>query len=94
VVVLGAVMLDIYRTKKSSEVRILSDSDKYKEEMLAKISQLKAKESVADIADKKALQSELADLRREMRTQYRTLRREEKAQRAALRKKEKEFSKK
>jgi ribose transport system permease protein len=93
VVVLGAVMLDIYRTKKSSEVRILSEADRYKEEMLLRISQLKAEMTSADPATKTALEKKLAKLRLEMHTQYRVLKREEKAQRAALRKREKEFLK-
>ncbi|MBJ2355991.1 MAG: ABC transporter permease [Sphaerochaeta sp.] len=93
VVVLGAVMLDIYRTKKSSEVRILSESDRYKEEMLLKISQLKAELSSADPAAKTEIEKKLAELRLEMRAQYRALRREEKTHRAELRKKEKAFVK-
>jgi ribose transport system permease protein len=86
-------MLDIYRTKKSSEVRILSEADRYKEEMLLRISQLKAEMTSADPATKTALEKKLAKLRLEMHTQYRVLKREEKAQRAALRKREKEFLK-
>lgn len=79
IVVLGAVMLDIYRTKKSTEVRILSASDRYRQEMLFKLSQLQGEEAAA--------------LKVEMNKEYRRLRREEKLQRAALRKQEKEFEK-
>ncbi len=77
VVVLGAVMLDIYRTKKSTEVRILSASDRYRQEMLLKLSQLQGDEAAA--------------LKIEMNKEYRRLKREEKEQKAALRKQEKEF---
>ena len=79
IVVLGAVLLDIYRTKKATEVRILTASDRYRQEMLLKISQLQGEEAAA--------------LKVEMNKEYRRLRREEKLQRAALRKQEKEFEK-
>ncbi len=77
VVVLGAVLLDIYRTKKSTEVRILSASNRYRQEMLLKLGQLQGDEAAA--------------LKIEMNKEYRRLKREEKEQKAALRKQEKEF---
>lgn len=80
VVVLGAVMLDIYRTKKATEVRILKPSAQYKEEMLKKIAAMTAKE-------------EIAVAKAEMRKTYAKMKREEKAEAAALRKEEKGFEK-
>lgn len=80
VVVLGAVMLDIYRTKKSTEVRILTPSAQYKEEMLKKI---------AAMTDK----AEIASTKADLRSTYARMKREEKAEAAALRKEEKGFEK-
>jgi ribose transport system permease protein len=80
VVVLGAVMLDIYRTKKSTEVRILSPSAKYKEEMMQKIT--------AEASPEKA-----NALKAEMKHTYAKMKREEKAEATALRKAEKGFEK-
>ncbi len=37
VVVLGAVLLDIYRTKRATEVRVLAPSAKFKAEVMEKI---------------------------------------------------------
>ncbi|WP_422479513.1 ABC transporter permease [Pleomorphochaeta sp. DL1XJH-081] len=80
VVVLGAVMLDIYRTKKSTEVRILSPSAKYKEEMMQKIAAESSPEKVNA-------------LKAEMKQTYAKMKREEKAEATALRKAEKGFEK-
>lgn len=79
IVVLGAVLLDIYRTKKATEVRILTASDRYRQEMLLKISQVQGEEA--------------AFLKAEMNKEYRRLRHEEKVQRNLLRKQEKDFEK-
>ena len=79
IVVLGAVLLDIYRTKKATEVRILTASDRYRQEMLLKISQVQGEEA--------------AVLKAEMNKEYRRLRHEEKVQRNLLRKQEKDFEK-
>jgi ribose transport system permease protein len=80
VVVLGAVMLDIYRTKKSTEVRILTPSAQYKEDMLVKIGNATSSEQAAS-------------LKAEMRQTYAKMRREEKSEAAKLRREEKGFVK-
>ena len=80
VVVLGAVMLDIYRTKKSTEVRILTPSAQYKGDMLVKIGNATSSEQAAS-------------LKAEMRQTYAKMRREEKSEAAKLRREEKGFVK-
>ncbi|MDD3942337.1 MAG: ABC transporter permease [Sphaerochaetaceae bacterium] len=93
VVVLGAVLLDIYRTKKSTEVKILAPSDSYKEEMLMRIAQLKTEEVSADASRKETIRAQVASVKAEMQREYRRMKAEEKAQREELRKKEKAFEK-
>ncbi len=84
VVVLGAVLLDIYRTKKSTEVKILAPSAKYKSEVMERIAELKA-EGTPD-SDQK-----IAQLKNEMQNTYASMVKQEKEERAALKKQEKEF---
>ncbi len=84
VVVLGAVLLDIYRTKRATEVRIVAPSAKYKTEMLEKITALKA-EAAPDA------QQKIAQLKSELNETYSVMVKKEKAERAALKKQEKEF---
>lgn len=93
VVVLGAVLLDIYRTKKSTEVRILSPSAKYKEDMQVRIAQLKTEEANADAGRKATLQAQIASAKAELNKTYAKMKRDEKAQAVALRKEEKGFEK-
>lgn len=93
VVVLGAVLLDIYRTKRSTEVRILSPSAKYKEDMQVRIAQLKTEEANADAGRKATLQAQIASAKTELNKTYTKMKRDEKAQAAALRKEEKGFEK-
>ena len=58
VVVIGAVLLDIYRNKKASEVRILAPSDMYKERTVRKINSLKQDGKTEEVA---ALKKELKE---------------------------------
>ena len=91
VVVLGAVMLDIYRTKKSTEVRILPPSAQYKEDMMEKLTVLKTQMASADFDEKATLRAQIVTLRSEMKKTYAQMKRAEKEEAAALRKEEKEF---
>ncbi|MGE4454730.1 MAG: ABC transporter permease [Sphaerochaeta sp.] len=91
VVVLGAVMLDIYRTKKSTEVRILSAADTYREETLVKLSALREQATTASETDKQAIEESIRSLKGELKREYRRLKKEEKKEKAALKKKEKAF---
>jgi len=85
VVVIGAVLLDIYRNKKASEVRLLTPADAYKTQVLDNIAGLKAQiaagESGTDIA---ALKTEISDAKRDLRTTYAKMRAEEKAEKARV----------
>lgn len=85
VVVLGAVLLDIYRTKRATEVRVLAPSAKFKAEVLEKITELKT--SGAPDAEAK-----IRELKRELNEKYASMVRQEKEERKALKKQEKEFS--
>lgn len=93
IVVLGAVLLDIYRIKRATEVRILSPSAQYKEEMRKKISELKARAAGADASGRTSLETQIATLKAETRRTYARMRSEEKAEVARLRREEKEFEK-
>ncbi|MBN2859959.1 MAG: ABC transporter permease [Sphaerochaetaceae bacterium] len=85
VVVLGAVLLDIYRTKRATEVRVLAPSAKFKTEALEKISELKA----SGTPDAEA---KISELKHELKVNYASMVRQEKEERKALKKQEKEFS--
>ncbi|MBN2655950.1 MAG: ABC transporter permease [Spirochaetales bacterium] len=78
VVVIGAVLLDIYRNKKASEVKIPSKSDLYKSEMLEKIRTLKSSLSGADGVKAGSLRAEIDAAKREMKKGYAHLKQEEK----------------
>jgi ribose transport system permease protein len=92
VVVIGAVLLDIYRNKKASEVRIQTAADQYREETLHNLDEMKqalAKET--DPEKKATLQKKIQKTKNEMNQKYKTLKKEEKDQRARLALEEKEF---
>ena len=89
VIVIGAVLLDMYRTKKASEVRIETAADVYKAEMSEKIasmkrelSSLKASGDRDKVAD---LQKEIAAARRELKATFAAKKAEEKAEQARIR---------
>ncbi|HNV18761.1 MAG TPA: ABC transporter permease [Rectinema sp.] len=89
VIVIGAVLLDMYRTKKASEVRIETAADMYKAEMSEKIasmkrelSSLKASGDRDKVAD---LQKEIAAARRELKATFAAKKAEEKAEQARIR---------
>jgi ribose transport system permease protein len=79
-VVIGAVLLDMYRNKRASEVRVLSPADQYRAEKLAEIRELKAAGKSSDAAA----------LKTEMKATYRRMRAEEKAELARLHQQERE----
>ncbi|HHT81697.1 MAG TPA: ABC transporter permease [Spirochaetales bacterium] len=93
VVVIGAVLLDIYRTQKATEVRLLTPADRYQEEQLGVIEGLKqelSKES--DTQKKSELKSKIRAVKQEMNSTYRKMKKEEKAEHARLALQEKEFA--
>lgn len=92
IVVIGAVLLDIYRNKKASEIKILTPAGKYKEEMKTRISQLK--ESLGQgSGDAGQTKKEIVRLKSEMRETYARLMKEEKEARLHQVEEEKEFLK-
>jgi len=94
VVVIGAVLLDIYRNKKASEVKILTAAGTYQVEMTLKIEELhKQIAHTSDMQHKGELSRQLAALRIEMKSTYIRMRQEEKDQLARLKAEEKEFEK-
>lgn len=75
VVVVGAVLLDIYRNKRASEVKILTAADSYRLEMMEKISAMKAKNTP---------QAEIHKVKTEMKINYAKIKKEEKAEKARI----------
>jgi ribose transport system permease protein len=88
VVVIGAVLLDMYRTKKTTEVRVLSPADTYKADMVALITEKQQQLSQAKTAgDQKltqSIQTEIQKLNREMKDTYKKMKSEEKAEAARI----------
>ncbi|POR01310.1 ABC transporter permease [Alkalispirochaeta sphaeroplastigenens] len=92
IVVIAAVLLDIYRTKKTSEVKVLTPADLYRADMQRKIDQ--AREALSSSGNdssegdgpggRQAGREEIQALQREMKETYRRMRREEKAQAARI----------
>lgn len=80
VVVIGAVLLDMYRTKKASEVKVVTPADQYRIDTVAKIEELK---SAGKDAEAEQLQSE-------MKRSYRRMKAEEKAEQARVAREERE----
>jgi ribose transport system permease protein len=93
VVVLGAVLLDIYRNKRATEVRILTPSDEYRNAMQIEIATLREQITLAPKQEKGHLRAQLRTLRFEVLHKYRAMRQEEREQANALKRQEKEFEK-
>jgi ribose transport system permease protein len=86
VVVIGAVLLDIYRNKKASEVKILTPADAYREEMLGKIEKLKEDLQLAgsDSAKGTSIKKQISEMKRSMNQEFRRLKAEEKVEKANI----------
>ncbi|MCK9547953.1 MAG: ABC transporter permease [Sphaerochaeta sp.] len=94
VVVIGAVLLDIYRVKRASEVRILSPAQQYREEMQSTIAMKTQDLAVlTEERDKALLKDEIARLKAQMGQVYRQMRGEERAEQKRQLAMEKEFEK-
>jgi ribose transport system permease protein len=88
VIVLGAVLLDMYRNRKASEVRIETAADVYRAEMLRKIAALKAEMPSVSKDGKRGqvdIEKEIAQAKAEMKATFARMKREEKAQQARIR---------
>jgi ribose transport system permease protein len=93
VIVIGAVLLDMYRTRKAAEVRIETPADLYRASMIEKITAMKREFSVLMVAGNRqqalALQAQIGAAQGEMRTTFARMKREEKAEQARIRAEEK-----
>lgn len=90
VVVILAVLLDIYKTNKASQEKVIPPSEVYKQSMSEKINDLKETLSTAP-ADKAAgIRDEIDALVKERNHTYSRMRAEEKAEAARVRRAEKE----
>ena len=88
VVVIGAVMLDIYRNEKASVVKIKTPSDVFKDTMADKINNLKKELAVAmgkdDRAGVSSIKDEIINLKKEFKHKYSDMKAEEKAEKARI----------
>ena len=84
VVVIGAVLLDLYRNKKASEVKILTPADSYRNTQLAKIDMMKDEMVGMKGSEAAGKRTEISKLRSEMNTEYRRMKKEEKADRKRI----------
>lgn len=89
VVVIGAVLLDMYRTRKATEVKLVRPSDRYKGSMLEKIAKLQKEKSEAKDAGNSERVSEITEeirsLKQEMRRNYAKMKADEKAEEKRIR---------
>lgn len=92
VIVIGAVLLDMYRNKKAAEVKILTPADRYKESMFEQIAALKQEMALHRSAGKSseaaAAETKLAALRAELKKTFAKMRAEEKSEQARIRNEE------
>ena len=97
IVVIGAVLLDIYRNQKASEVKILTPADEYKVSTLTQIALLKkriAKEREGgDPSRVPELNREISRLRGEMKRTYHTMKSAEKKEKKRIAREEKSSDK-
>jgi ribose transport system permease protein len=87
VIVIGAVLLDMYRTRKASEVRIETQADAYKARMADQIDDMKR-----ELAERRGEPDRASELRKEiasaksgMKATFARMKEEEKAEQARLR---------
>ena len=82
VVVIGAVLLDIYRTNRAARVTIATPADRYRAEMLQKIEHARAAKANALAKGERetvaTIDVQIAQLKNELRHTYARMRREEK----------------
>lgn len=79
-VVIGAVLLDLYRNKRASEVRVLGKADRFRVAELAKIAGIKEEISGLSRSESEEKRREIAAIRAKMRETYARMVREERAE--------------
>lgn len=93
VIVIGAVLLDMYRTRKAAEVRIETPADLYRKSMLEKIAAMRRKVSAhraaGEAREAAEVQAQVIAARSELKAAYARMKAEEKAEQARIRAEEK-----
>lgn len=89
VVVIGAVLLDIYRNRKASEVSVLSEADLFRISMNQRIQTLRQQLSAADASKRAELVKAIAELKQTRNQQFKKMKTEEKREQQQIRKEEK-----
>jgi ribose transport system permease protein len=89
VIVIGAVLLDMYRNKKAAEVRIETPADLYKTSMIEKIAAMKQEASSRRTAGNgrqaTEIQAQISAARSELKATFARMKAEEKAEQARIR---------
>ena len=93
VIVIGAVLLDMYRTRRAAEVRIKTPADAYRASMQGKIAALKqeliSSKAAGDGQQASALKQQIGAARAELKATFTRMKAEEKAEQARIRAEEK-----
>ncbi len=93
IIVIGAVLLDMYRNKKAAEVRIETPADAYKASMLEKIAAMKqdasSRRAAGETSQAAAIRVQIAKAKSELKAAFAKMRVEEKAEQARIRAEEK-----
>jgi len=92
IIVIGAVLLDMYRTRKAAEVRIETPADAYRTSMAEKIAGMKRELASlrARNGDAEALRQRIRLAQAELKSTFSRMKTEEKAEQARLRAEERE----
>ena len=89
VIVIGAVLLDMYRNRKAAEVRIETPADAYRASMAKNIAALRQEQSsrsaARDAQGAAEARKRIAEARMEMRSTFANMKKEEKAEQSRIR---------
>ena len=92
VVVIGAVLLDMYRIRKATEVKVPTEADAYRTEAQAAIDELRRRHlslrAAGETEEARRLRRQIGEQAKQLRTRYAAMKTEEKAGLARLRAKE------
>jgi ribose transport system permease protein len=89
IVVWGAVLLDIYRNRKASEVRIYTAADAYRNTESAKIIRMKAELKDLSSEDAAIRKRDITAARKEMKATYSLMKKQEKVEKKRIQSEEK-----
>jgi len=84
VVVIGAVLLDLYRNKRASEVRILNPADIYRNTQTTVINRMKKEISGLSGSEAEEKKKELSSIRTETKSTYIRMKKEDKAEKKRI----------